>query len=63
MGETTSNRKEYKESLEKAQKSGLQPESGKKGGEVPSHGHGPAVSKNPEHRGTGGKDKRKKKTD
>lgn len=63
MGETTSNRKEHKESLEQAEFSTLQPESGKKGGELPSRGHGPAVDKNPEHRGQDGKDKRKRKSD
>jgi hypothetical protein len=63
MGQKTSNRKEHKESLEAAQNSNLQPEMGKKGGELPTQGHGPATRKNPEHRGEGGKDKRKTKTD
>jgi len=61
MGATTSNRKEHKEQLEQAQSSTLSPEAGKKGGELPSEGHGPALRKNPDHRGEGGKDKRKKK--
>lgn len=63
MGQTTSNRKEHKESLEATQSSDLKAEAGKKGGEVSSHGHGPATHQNREHRGTGGKDKRKQKTD
>ncbi len=63
MGETTSNRKDHKEDLERAQSSRLSPEMGKKGGELPTGGHGPATRKNPEHRGTGGKDKDKKKSD
>jgi len=53
MGQTTSNRKGHKESLEKARKSDLQPGSGKKSGEVASLGHGPAVNKNPGHRWQG----------
>lgn len=63
MGQDTSNRKEHKEELEKAQAADLLPEMGKKGGELPSGGHGPATEKNPEHRGQGGKDKDKKKSD
>lgn len=62
MGQTTSNRKEHKEQVERAQQSDLQPEAGKKGGEIPKEGHGPATQKNPEHRGHGGKDKDKKKS-
>ncbi len=63
MADQTSNRKDHKESIEEAQRSTLQPESGKKGGEIPSQGHGPATQKNPEHRGHGGKDKDKQKSD
>jgi hypothetical protein len=59
----TSNRKEHKEAVDRAQKSDLQPTAGKKGGEVPKQGHGPAVNKNPEHREGGGQDKPKKKSD
>lgn len=63
MGETTSNRKDHKEAVERSQNTTLQAESGKKGGEIPGEGHGPAVRKNPEHRGQGGEDKDKKKSD
>lgn len=63
MSDHTSNRKEHKEAIEEAQRSTLKPEAGKKGGELPSQGHGPATRKNPEHRGHGGKDKPKQKSD
>jgi hypothetical protein len=63
MGETTSNRKEHEEGVKKAQQSELKPTAGKKGGEVTTQGHGPALKKNPEHRGHGGKDNDKKKSD
>jgi hypothetical protein len=63
MGETTSNRKEHKESVDAAHRSDRKPEAGKKGGELPTGGHGPATRKDPEHRVHGGKDKAKKKSD
>lgn len=63
MGETTSNRKEHKQSVDQAQGATRRPESGKKGGELASPGHGPATRKNEEHRGHGGQDESKKKSD
>lgn len=62
MGEKTSNRKEHQDGVKAAQQSDLKPTAGKKGGEVPSQKHGPALEKNPEHRGHGGKDNDKTKS-
>ena len=59
----TSNRKVHKEQHEESERSRLAPESGKKGGELPKHGHGPSTQENRETGNDGGKEKRKKKTD
>ncbi|MFN3650249.1 MAG: hypothetical protein ACK47B_11780 [Armatimonadota bacterium] len=61
MGKKTSNRGEHYKKVTESH--GLQPESGKKGGEVSSQGHGPAAHKSEERKTDNGKSKRKKKSD
>ena len=59
----TSNRKEHQEQVHESQRSPLKPTAGKKGGELPTAGHGPSTRENRETSKGGGKEKDRKKPD